>query len=731
MSRESSFSCFSTQYFAMKFLLLISFALAAVSSTQSTNLNETLRHDVTTLLNNTIAKTFQTMDSDTIEKFVLSMETRNSFTFETYANCELGPFKNEFYFTNITVTPIKVESANMRHEFNRNRVIFFFRHLFIEMKGYLGATPDIAHVGFARSLDFENISIYVTAEPLKDLTKNEFNPYIEFILYEGYESNYTHSPWFHEDLALDIRHDLERRIKYFLPSLFEFNLQNNDNFRQTLRVHAMLSRYAEDEITSLSLFDIFETKHYFFIPNITSLHRTLSNITITGMHNFHSHSFAENFGQTTSTLTIKDVRGTTNLHYDGRNFTIFPLYFEVDCISITVLRKEQSINVTAHNYTVIETKMNVSLTEYQSKWVMEGIQLAIASSIMPSLKYYRSRNDSANSLEEHPILKISTKLSQQFEGSTIQKLYDTWNITIPESFNAESSIQIESNIYNISIDAKPETALRPYPDCIQCCLYSNLQFHYTIPSWLGKISVLNTTHEFDEIEFRMGRVIIVLVKQNNTNDFELLLHTSVTTDVELLSNPYNFTHNERLEIEQKTQQLIVSFIEKTVPLFARPPLSSPLDHCTSPVKIFDDFLPFYADYELPLRVPNSTISKINNVIITQWTKSSIASVWFNQDRFNGTVKLSTSVDLEFAEAKIGMHFNEEPFYKRHLILTTLVIRNYTDEGEIAVGLNSSPLDYVPQNNKTVTFSIPEIVSIDMKLRSILGECFNNLTSIVF
>ncbi|XP_065208617.1 uncharacterized protein LOC135837318 isoform X2 [Planococcus citri] len=694
-------------YCTMKILLLISFALTAIPSARGSNSSEA--HDITTLLNDTIAKTFQNMNTVTINKLVLSIENLKSFHFATYADCELGPFENEFYFTGITVTPLKVESAHLRHDFYRNSMTLFFSYLSIEMKGYLGATPDTAHVGFERSLVFENISIYVIAQPMQSFS--EFHP---FIIYDSYESTYIYSPWFHENLTTDIQFELERQIKYFLPSLFAFNLRSNEDFMQTLQ--ATYCHHPEEEITS---------KNYYFIPNITSLHRTLSNITITGMQNFHSDSFAENYGLTVSTLTIKDVRGTTNLHYDGRNLTIFPLYFEVECISITVDRKQQSINVTAHNYTVIETKMNVSLTEYQSKWVMEGIQLAIASSIMPSLKYYRNNTQSTDSLEEHPIVKMITKLSQQFESRTIQKLYDTLNITIPESFKTASSIEIESYNYNISIDAKPTTALKPYPDWIYCTLYNSLEFHFEMPSWRGRINVLNTTHKFDYIDFLMEDTFFILAKRHNSDAFEL--RPGLIVDVELVSYACNFTSHEQWDIAQETQQLMISLMKNTIiTLFAEPLLSLPLDYCTTPVKIFDDFLPFYADHELPFSVPEGRISqkfmkpRISNVIITEWTKSpsALVSIYHSQDLVNGTSEnMTTYVNLRLEDVKIRINFNDSlvPFHKLYWTFTSLQIRNYTDSGEVIVDLVSS--------SKRFPF--------EMKLESILGDCFNNLTSLIF
>ncbi|XP_065208635.1 uncharacterized protein LOC135837332 [Planococcus citri] len=476
MSRNSSFFRFMKSHCTMKILILITFTLTAISISPTRSLNSSEALDITTLLNNTIAKKFQNMNPATINMLILSLENLNSFSFDTYTDCDLGSYESDYFFTGVTVTgPVKAESATIRQGLIRDIVFISFTNLSIEMKGYLAETRDAAHVGFVRSVNFENISIELWSDlPYYNFSKNVPYPYyVNFIHYKNYESHYIYSPWFHQNLTKDTQYELESLAKACLPSLLMYSLRGNQNFKQTL--HAAFCLSSEAEIT-------FKRKNYFFIPNITSLGRTLSNITIRGMHNFDSHSFAENSGLTVSTLTIKDIRGTTNLHYDGRNFTIFPLYFEVDRISITVDRKQQSINVTPHNYTVIDTKTNASLTEYQSKWVMEGIQLAIASFIMPSMKYNRNRTQPTDSLEEHPIVKISTKLSQQFEGSTIQKLYDTWNITIPESFKAESSIQIESLTYNISIDAKPETALNPYPRFFQCNLYNYLQFHFKIPS---------------------------------------------------------------------------------------------------------------------------------------------------------------------------------------------------------------------------------------------------------
>ncbi|XP_065208631.1 uncharacterized protein LOC135837329 [Planococcus citri] len=678
------------------------------------------------------------MNSDTIDKLVLSMENLNSFSYETYIDCQMEPFENKFYFTNVTVTQIKVESANLRREFYHNRMILFFNRLSLEIRGYVGATSDTAHVGFPHSMIFKNISIHVIAESLQRFSTDEFYPYIDFIHYEDYESHLVAPPWYHEDLPFHLIDDVYSRIEDHLPSLFEFGLRNNNNFTQTLQ--ATLSRCPEKEtITSFYSLDIFRTKSYYFIPHIKSLGRTLGNISITGMHNFHSHSIAKNRSRTVSTLAIKYIQGTADLHYIGGNFTIFPLYFEVDCISITVDQKQQRITATAHNYTVIETKTNVPLTEYQSKWVMEGIQVAIASSIMPSMKHYRNSNYSTNTLEEHPIVKISTKLSQQFKGSTIQKLYDAWSITIPESFNTESTIEIESNIYNISIEAKPKTDLKPYPDRILCNLYRNLQIHFKTSTWLGKISVFNSTHEFDDIGFLMGKVFVELVKQNNSNEFELKSFS--TLDVKLFPTQYNFTDHDRLEIAQKTQQLMISLIKKTVILFAEPLLSLPLDHCTSPVKMFDDFLPFYADHELPFRVPvsrianESLLSNITNLIITDWRKSPTACVSINQeDLVNGSMVISTYVNLQLGLIELLMNCDNDfiPLDELHLWTPSVYVRNYTDRGEIEVDIVSYPRctdRYIGQWDELEFLPTSNLVWIREKLEYILGECFNHLISV--
>ncbi|XP_065208626.1 uncharacterized protein LOC135837325 isoform X2 [Planococcus citri] len=717
----------------MKILLLISFTLAAIASTRCTNSSEA--RDITTLLNNTMAKNFQNMDSETICSFIRSMELLNSPT--SFGEVSPGVF---YYFTGL-----KVESASLRHEFHSKTMAIFFTSLSVEMRGYLGQlgpNPDTSNENFALSLNFKNISIYAIAGSQYGFWDNEIFQYIDF---ESYESNYIYSPRFYENSTPEIQHELETLIKSLSPSLLQFNLRKNEDFMQIL--NATFCQHPEDEITSYyPSLDIVETKCYFFISNFTSLHRTLSNITIIGMHNFHSHSFVD-----VSTLIIEDIQGTTNLHYDGRNFTIFPLHFEIDYISISVDREQQSIKVTAHNYTIIETKMNVSLTEYQSKWVMEGIQLAIASSIMPSMKYYRNQNNSTNSLEEHPIVKISTKLSQQFEGRTIQKLYDTWNKTIPESFNTESSIQIGSYIYNISIDGEPITELKPYPDYIQCNLYNNLQVYYEI-FWHGQIGVFNTTHKFDHIDFVTPKVFVELIKQNISTGFELKsFHTNYEImqyyEVKLSSIPRYFTDLERLEIAQKTQQLMISLIKKTVIPFTEPLISLSLDYCYTPLTIFDDFLPFYADQELPFRVPDdsnendSSTSKITNVIITQWTKSPSVSVKMIQgldldksylvDKSMTRIILSTDVSLQLAQAEIRMNFNDSsiPFDELHLTLTDLEVRNYTFGGYIEVHLDS--IHYVPPDSEKTSFLRKNLPWIEKKLQGLLGNTFNRLTRLVF
>lgn len=65
--------------------------------------------------------------------------------------------------------------------------IIFFSKLSIEIKACLGATNDTVHVGFVRSMDFDNISIVALKTPI-NISEEKLLLYIR---YEGenYESS--------------------------------------------------------------------------------------------------------------------------------------------------------------------------------------------------------------------------------------------------------------------------------------------------------------------------------------------------------------------------------------------------------------------------------------------------------------------------------------------------------------------------------------------------------------
>lgn len=180
-----------------------------------------------------------------------------------------------------------------------------------------------------------------------------------------------------------------------------------------------------------------------------------------------------------------------------------------------------------------------------------------------------------------------------------------------------------------------------------------------------------------------------------------------------------------------------SSIPEILTLLVKPLLSLPLDYCSTPVKIFDDFLPFFADHELPYHVLDSDITRnmsndiffapnMNDVVIKEWTKSPNTSISFH--KMNGN--LSSFVDTDLGKIKIRMIINGSSVQSDNLesefVFSEALLRNFTYSGEIAVNLNYYYEAYLLRINVSSSSSLSliyESAGMKDKLEHIIAKSF--------
>lgn len=215
----------------------------------------------------------------------------------------------------------------------------------------------------------------------------------------------------------------------------------------------------------------------------------------------------------------------------------------------------------------------------------------------------------------------------------------------------------------------------------------------------------------------------ILIKTTHNSQFQI--------DVISESDEGNFTEIQLEVIFQKTKEMLISSVFEILKRLTKPLLSLPLDFCTAPVKIFDDFLPFFADHELPYHFPDSDnrsndqffTSKMNNVVIEEWKMP--PNVWIS---FYGSDKnLSSIVSTALLNSKIRMDINDTSVQsddlKWQFEFRSVVLENFTDTGEIGVHLNFDHDKYPVRNN--VSLSVRDSYWFKGKLECIIAESLKN------
>lgn len=698
---------------------VVLFSLLCIStvtySTQSTEY-------IAKLIDKSIATVFTSIDSNVINELIRNIANSNATNFETSINSGEKTSDSKFYYSGVNVSILYYGYPEAHFDFATNKLVIFNSEFTVRVEGYLGAVKEIALAGFIRSLDFTNITIKAQKSP-ENISDDKFQI---SITYDDVNFNYIYLPWFQEYLTPEEQQKLADKIERTLPLVLLDNINQNEHFLEVLNRTFTKQMFKREMALSCSDFFNHEEKFYYRAQNVSSFRVTLGNITVKGLMNFVSVEFDRALGYPTNTLEIENVRGKALLRYDGENSTAFELDFETERISMSVNNEMQRVYVEARNYSVIDTKRNVSLTESQSGWIMEGIGQAIAASTLPSMKICRSKAELSGEHETvHPLMQLFTEISEKFHWNIINESYSQWTPFDGNYTTTKMNFDSESHKYNISIH---NLILDPglsthYPYQVECYFFETLKVVYYIEgSANGTIRLQNSANDTVDIDFQARLSFadqIIKREPNGAHEFKMWLAfysdpISITLCLLPANTNYTLEDSDILEITNIINDTLISMTREIMLHNSKPLLSSRLDLCMIPNQIVDNFLPPFADYQVPYVAEGKGIyggrhftSKIYNISLNGLSHFDLVRVAFNRDDMPNFISSSSSEEdvgsfVEFPIYNITgrMNFNDSSVKFNELLLERL------DELSMVNATNTGMISLFPSHKYKIT-PVPE------------------------
>lgn len=167
-----------------------------------------------------------------------------------------------------------------------------------------------------------------------------------------------------------------------LSKLLRENYKTNQEFPKSLRT--LFKAYSGSKKTLLSTHPDFFTndnKYYYLIPKISFFCFNLKNVFIRGLWHLEWLKINTGLSIFTHSLMIRNVQGSVVLDFGTTQEKPVELQFKIDYFSISIDGK--SVNVDARCYSV--NKTNTPLSYRQSALIMQRIELAVASSVLPTM----------------------------------------------------------------------------------------------------------------------------------------------------------------------------------------------------------------------------------------------------------------------------------------------------------------------------------------------------------
>ncbi|XP_065208585.1 uncharacterized protein LOC135837291 isoform X1 [Planococcus citri] len=324
----------------------------------------------------------------------------------------------------------------------------------------------------------------------------------------------------------------------------------------------------------------------------------LRNITIRGLVNYQVlNKTAEPF---VYTLWIKDILGIMILDYNSTVETPMQMNFVAEHISISIDLKKNLINVQAQNYWVVRAAEQALLTDHRSEIIMQHVESAIATTLMPSMKFGLIKNQTYKIYDmESPTGKMLDKIAQKSDWKTIKEMLSEW---VP--FNDEHiSNQTEPYEYHVSFPNVTINLIsrRPYPETIQCQFPNNLTMRHEMRvAPISKFRLSNKRGNGIDINFHANFTSISFSQitpnaSSDSDSCEYYLHNNEDIKVEFSPIKNTSRDTDELKLKRKIDTALISMAKERITQNIKPLVCVPFRVCSQVVQTVDDFFQRFLD----------------------------------------------------------------------------------------------------------------------------------------
>lgn len=179
--------------------------------------------------------------------------------------------------------------------------------------------------------------------------------------------------------------ELTKEIHHVLPELLRQHINRNPEFSKAFDDISKIYHQPSYITSSYPNFLSHRDLYYYFIPEIPFYGFHLRNVVMQGLGNIESFEIDSNSDIFTHTLLVQNIRGSMTLDYGCETETPLELNYAIGYLTISTKQNTDLVHVEAKGGSVNLTSGS-SLTYLQSAVMMEKIESAVASSLMPLKK---------------------------------------------------------------------------------------------------------------------------------------------------------------------------------------------------------------------------------------------------------------------------------------------------------------------------------------------------------
>ncbi|XP_065208612.1 uncharacterized protein LOC135837314 [Planococcus citri] len=411
----------SKMYFCntIRIIVFILFQLKGIFSKQEL----CLENDITKHIDKWVTSIFS-IDSENAIKLISAMKDYKPKEFETDIENNVNHFHDKFFFQNVSFQLEEEseydsdgpESPQIHRKFPENEMSIFLQDLLVRIWGTIGTVKNEAFTDFNTTLYLENYTFTAVASRMND----------KLVVYNTTFGGYCHELmddedvyWTNQNLTDEDKEQLARELKPLLPEMLSENMKNNPEV--AFHLDDIFDTYEKPRKKIISEHPNFLTnpqQYYYLIPKIPFYCFVLRRVVIHGLSNFESFKNHEDYTIFTHTLLVRNVQGRMTLYYRTKEETPLELSFHIDCLFVSKTDDIECAHAQAKYYSITRTKTNVTLSARQSEVIMNGLESAIASSLLPTMEVGKICD------LETPLDKI--KISNGSDWKTIKQSYKGW-----------------------------------------------------------------------------------------------------------------------------------------------------------------------------------------------------------------------------------------------------------------------------------------------------------------